>query len=315
VTSLQTTDSTFDIASVFANIRAYDILAIAVILVIAVIIAKIATTFMKRKLSDRMEKYELKVLIAVVWWIIILLGIFIASPHFKIDLSGLLVAGGIIAVIIGFASQSVVSNLVSGIFLILERPVKIGDNISIGDVSGNVEHIHVLSTIVRTFEGIYVRVPNEKVFTSNITNFVSNVARRFDYRIGIGCREDAGRAIRIIQDVIAEEPFALKNPEPLVFVDKLGDSTVDLLIRIWAPSKEWYDLRTSLLLKIKTALESNGVEIPYPQQVVWVQGVLPAEANTESRRLVTVKANETRAPGVMDELNFAGEDGGENRGK
>lgn len=274
---MQMTNSTVDIASVFADLRAYDILAIAVILVIAVIIAKIVTTFMKRKLSDRMEKYELKVLIAVVWWTIILIGIFIASPHFKIDLSGLLVAGGIIAVIIGFASQSVVSNLVSGIFLILERPVKIGDNVSIGDVSGNVEHIHVLSTIIRTFEGIYVRVPNEKVFTSNITNFVSNVARRFDYKIGIGYREDATRAIRIIQDVIAEEPFALKNPEPSVFVDKLGDSTVDIIIRIWAPSKEWYDLKTSLLLKIKSTLEANGIEIPYPQQVVWVQQALPAD--------------------------------------
>jgi len=274
---MQMTNSTVDIASVFADLRAYDILAIVVILVIAVIIAKIVTTFMKRKLSDRMEKYELKVLIAVVWWTIILIGILIASPHFKIDLSGLLVAGGIIAVIIGFASQSVVSNLVSGIFLILERPVKIGDNVNIGDVSGNVEHIQVLSTIIRTFEGIYVRVPNEKVFTSNITNFVSNVARRFDYKIGIGYREDANRAILIIQDVIAEEPFALKNPEPSVFVDKLGDSTVDIIIRIWAPSKEWYDLKTSLLLKIKSTLEANGIEIPYPQQVVWVQQALPAD--------------------------------------
>jgi small-conductance mechanosensitive channel len=278
---LQTTNSTLDLSSVFAGIRVYDILAIVVTLVIAVIIAKIVTTYMKRKLSDRMEKYELKVLIAVVWWGIILIGIFIASPHFKVDLSGLLVAGGIIAVIIGFASQSVVSNLVSGIFLILERPVKIGDNISIGDVSGNVEHIQILSTIVRTFEGIYVRVPNEKVFTSNITNFVSNVARRFDYKIGIGYQEDAGRAIRIIQEVIDGEPFALKNPEPSVFVDKLGDSTVDLTVRIWAPSKEWYDLRTSLLLKIKTTLETNGIEIPYPQQVVWVQQAPEAEGTRQ----------------------------------
>ncbi len=279
--TLLPTNDTFDIASVFADVRAYDIFAIAVILVIAVIIAKIVTTFMKRKLSDRMDKYELNVLIAVVWWTIILVGIFVASPHFKVDLSGLLVAGGIIGVIIGFASQSVVSNFVSGIFLILERPVKIGDKISIGDVTGYVEHIQILSTIVRTFEGIYVRVPNEKVFTSNLTNYVSNVARRFEYRIGIGYQEDAGRAIRIIRTVIEEEPLALKNPEPSVFVDKLGDSTVDLVIRIWTPSKEWYDLRNSLLLKIKTTLEANGIEIPYPQQVVWVRQANPAEKNRE----------------------------------
>ncbi|MCU0630616.1 MAG: mechanosensitive ion channel family protein [Methanoregulaceae archaeon] len=268
---MQTTNSTLDIAAIVANVKAYDIIAIAVILIIAVIIAKIVTTFLKKKLSDRMEKSDLKVVNSIVWWSIILIGIFFASPHFKIDLSGLLVAGGILAVIIGFASQSVVSNFVSGIFLIIERPMKIGDNINIGDVTGNVEHIQILSTIVRTFEGIYVRVPNEKVFTSNISNYVSNVARRFDYRIGISYRDDANRAIMIIRDIIEQEPFALKNPEPLVFADKLGDSSVELLIRIWAPSKEWYDLKMSLLVKIKTTLEANGIEIPYPQQVVWVQ--------------------------------------------
>jgi small-conductance mechanosensitive channel len=155
--------------------------------------------------------------------------------------------------------------------------MKIGDNINIGDVTGNVEHIQILSTIVRTFEGIYVRVPNEKVFTSNIKNYVSNVARRFDYKIGISYRDDADRAIMIIRDIIEHEPFALKNPEPLVFVDKLGDSSVDLLIRIWAPSKEWYDLKMSLLVKIKTTLEANGIDIPYPQQVVWVQQAQSAE--------------------------------------
>ncbi len=277
MTRLQTTNSTLDIAAIVANLKAYDIIAIAVILIIAVIIAKICTTFLKKKLSDRMEKSDLNVLNSIVWWSIILIGIFFASPHFKIDLSGLLVAGGILAVIIGFASQSVVSNFVSGIFLIIERPMKIGDNINIGDITGNVEHIQILSTIVRTFEGIYVRVPNEKVFTSNIKNYVSNVARRFDYKIGISYRDDADRAIMIIRDIIEHEPLALKNPEPLVFVDKLGDSSVDLLIRIWAPSKEWYDLKMSLLVKIKTALEANGVEIPYPQQVVWVQQAKSAE--------------------------------------
>jgi small-conductance mechanosensitive channel len=277
VTRLQTTNSSIDFAAIVANLKAYDIFAIAVILVLAVIIAKICTTFLKKKLSDRMEKADLNVLISIVWWAIILIGIFFASPHFKIDLSGLLVAGGIVAVIIGFASQSVVSNFVSGIFLIIERPMKIGDNINIEDITGNVEHIQILSTIVRTFEGIYVRVPNEKVFTSNIKNYVSNVARRFDYKIGISYRDDADRAIMIIRDVIEQEPFALKNPEPLVFVDKLGDSSVELLIRIWAPSKEWYDLKMSLLTKIKTTLEAGGIEIPYPQQVVWVQQAPSAE--------------------------------------
>ena len=269
MSTLQPTDGTLDLSAFIGQVRFYDIVAIIIILAVAVIVAKIATILVKKRLSDRMDKNELKIFVSVIWWGIIFIGILIASPHFKVDLSGLLVAGGIIGIVIGFASQSVVSNFVSGVFLVLERPVKIGDNININDVSGVVERIRILSTIVRTFEGIYVRIPNEKVFTSNITNFVSNVARRFDLRIGIGYRDNVEDALRLIREVIEEEPFALKNPEPQVFVEKLGESAVELVIRVWAPSTEWYDLRMELLKKIKITLDREGIDIPYPQQVIW----------------------------------------------
>src|SRR5512147_2284259 len=150
-----------------------DILAIVAILVAAAIIGKVATIYIKKSFSDKVDKKELKILVRAVQYGILLVGFVAILPYFQVNLSGLLVAGGIAGVIIGFASQSVVSNLVSGIFLIIERPVSIGDNVSIGEISGHVEEVRVLSTIIRSYDGIYTRVPNEKVFTSNITNCVA----------------------------------------------------------------------------------------------------------------------------------------------
>ena len=154
-------------------------------------------------------------------------------------------------------------------FLLWEKPIKIGDQVNVDNIAGFVEDVHIVSTIIRTYDGLFVRIPNEKVFTSNITNYVANVARRFEYVIGIRYADDANRAIEIIRDVIDREPFALKYPEPVIFVDNLGDSSVNIVVKIWAPSSEWYNVKMKLLWKIKVELEKNGIEIPFPQRVIW----------------------------------------------
>ncbi|MCX9015286.1 MAG: mechanosensitive ion channel family protein, partial [Candidatus Methanoperedens sp.] len=156
-----------------------------------------------------------------------------------------------------------------GIFLMIERPIKIGNQVTIGATSGFVEDIDIMSTTIRGFDGLYVRIPNEKVFTNDITNLVSNVARRFEYVVGITYRGDADKAIGIIKNIIEQEPLALKNPEPAVFVDNLGDNAVNIIVRIWAPSTEWYGVKKKLLWIIKKTLEENGLEIAFPQRTLW----------------------------------------------
>ncbi len=251
------------------DITAGNLMYFVVILVVGVAVARVVSTNVRRALTERLPKNERELLAKLVYYGIIIWAFVVALPQLEFDLSGLLVAGGIAGLVIGFASQSVVSNLVSGLFLMFEHPIKIGDNINVGDVSGSVEDIRVLSTVVKTYDGIYVRIPNETVFTSNITNYVHNAARRFEYQIGIRYQDDANEAIRIAKEVIAVHPFALKSPAPSVFVDNLGDNSVNLTVYIWAPARNWWDVRTDLLWKIKQALEENGIEIPFPQRTVW----------------------------------------------
>jgi small-conductance mechanosensitive channel len=265
---------------VFGEVTVLDLIVFAISVVIIVIVARIIAIYLKRTLSDRMERAELDKLVRVIQVVIILFGIWFALPSFDVDIGQLLVVGGTVGLIIAFASQKIVSNLGSGIFLLIERPVKIGDTIQIGDVEGTVNQIRILSTIVKTYEGIYVRIPNEQVFSSDITNFVANPARRFEYTVSIGYGDDAGKAVRVIRTLLQEHPFVLKNPAPSIFVSKLGDSGVEITIYIWAPSRVWWSVRTELLQKIKEALNREGIEIPFPQRVVTMAGVKNRETAT-----------------------------------
>jgi small-conductance mechanosensitive channel len=197
------------------------------------------------------------------------ISIILVLPLIGVEPSGLMVAGGIVALAVGFASQSIIGNLVSGLFLIMERPVKIGDIVEIAGITGFVEDIRIISTTLRTFDGLYVRMPNETVFTSRITNFVFHQVRRFDCVVGIRYSDDAQKAVKIIRETISNHPLVLVNPPAQVFVDRLGENSVNIMVMVWVPTSEWFTVRMELLLQIKTALEGAGMEIPLPQRVLW----------------------------------------------
>jgi small-conductance mechanosensitive channel len=255
--------------NIYGDVTVSDFLVAMAVMAGATVIARIITTNLRRTLVDKMKRDQLELILKVIYFVIIIIAFLAVLPLLGLNLSGLLVAGGIAGIVIGFASQSVVSNLISGIFLLSEKPIKIGDQINVDGIAGFVEDINILSTIVRTYDGLYVRLPNEKVFSSNITNYVAHVARRFEYVVGIRYSDDAERAIEIIKGLIEKHPFALKNPEPQVFVDNFGDSSVNIVVRIWAPSAVWYDVKMEILWKIKKELEANGIQIPFPQRTLW----------------------------------------------
>jgi small-conductance mechanosensitive channel len=246
-----------------------DLIIFSVILLSSLIIARIISTSLKRKISDKIPESDKENVGKIVSLIIIISGVLLALPYLKVDLSGIFVTGGLMAIVVGIAGQNFFSNAISGVILFFERPIKIGDNIGVGDITGTVEDIQILSTVIKTYDGIFTRIPNETMFTAEIQNYVSNIARRFEYIVGIRYEDDASLAISIIKDVIERHPFALKKPEPSIYVDELADNGVNISIRIWAPSSVWWDVRTEILWNIKVALEDGGIEIPFPQRTLW----------------------------------------------
>ena len=253
----------------YSNVRIIDLIIGILIIIFGVLIAKIISLYAKKMLKDQIKKEDSDLIIKILYYAMTIIVLITALPMLGFKLSGLLVAGGILGIALGFASQSIVSNLLSGIFLLIERPISIGNPVNIDGTIGIVEDIQIISTTLRTFDCLYLRMPNQKVFTANITNFEANIARRFKDVIGIRYKDDADKATNIIHSVIEKEPMALKNPEPVVFVSGLGDNSVNLTAKIWAPVSEWYSLYTKLLWKIKIALKIDGIEIPFPQRVIW----------------------------------------------
>ena len=256
-------------STAYGSVSFYDLLLSLIIVLIAVVITRILALYARRSFRDKVEKDLIETVIKVISYIILGLAIISILPIVGVDPAGFLVAGGILAIVIGFASQSIVGNLISGLFLMIERPIKIGDQVNIDGVNGYVEDIKIISISIRTFDGVYVRIPNLKVFTGNITNYLANIARRFEYMVGIRYRDDADRAIDIIKEIIEMEPFALKNPAPTVFVHDLGENAVNISVKIWAPATEWWSVRIKLLWVIKKTMEEQGIEIAFPQRTVW----------------------------------------------
>jgi small-conductance mechanosensitive channel len=255
--------------TLYGTVTWYNLLIALLIFLAALLLSKLISVQLRRSLKDKLANEHLGVLIKLVSYGIMIIAILWIMPIIGLEPSGLLVAGGILGLAVGFASQSIIGNLISGIFLMGERPVKVGDLVEISGNLGTVEDIQIISTAIRTLDGLYIRIPNETVFTSSITNFSTNPVRRFEIAIGISYADDANQAIKIIKEIAAEHPLILINPPPQVFVDALGDSSVDIIARFWAPTSEWYSVKMELLWMIKAAVEAEGIEIPFPQRVLW----------------------------------------------
>ena len=212
-----------------------------------------------------------KPLYNTIYYTIISIGIVAALETYGINLSSLLVAGGFAGIIVGFASQNVFSNVLSGLFLYVDKPFSVGDPIEIEGtgISGIVTDITMLSTRILGWDGVTYRVPNGALFGSNIKNLSNLVARRVEYLVSIGYGDDIKKAKEVILKVIDEEPLALIDPSPQVYVEELGDSGVILKVRFWAPTSKWFEAKTKVLEKIKVALDEANIEIPFPQTTVW----------------------------------------------
>ncbi len=234
-------------------------------------IAVFIKLLMKRTLHPRIPLHIYKALEKIVLYSILIVTVIAALAPLGLDISTLLLTGGVIGVALGFASQSIVSNALSGVFIYTERIFKIGDPIRVENIEGRVIDITTFSTIIRCWDGYIARVPNNKVFDNILINYEKAPIRRIALNVGIAYGVDIDKARKLIMDVMEDHPYILVNPGPEVYVDEFGDSAVVLKVRCWAPSQVWFDVRKYLLEAIKKIFDREGVEIPFPQRVIWIR--------------------------------------------
>lgn len=177
------------------------------------------------------------------------------------------------ALAIGLSLQGQLSSLAAGVILILFRPFKKGDFVSIGGAMGVVEEIKIIHTTLKTLDNQIVVVPNNNITTQNITNFSALPTRRIDLTIGIGYGSDLLKAKRLLQELLETEPRILKDPAPSVVVTELADNAVNFAFRGWTASGDWWSTRCDLTERIKLRFDEEGIEIPFPQRTVHVEGL------------------------------------------
>lgn len=205
----------------------------------------------------------------LIYWL--LLGLFLASAlrHLGFSLSVLLGAAGILTVAIGFASQTSASNLISGLFLVAEKPFQLGDIITVGATTGEVLSIDLLSVKLRTFDNLFVRIPNESLIKTEVTNLTRFPIRRFDLLIGVAYREDIAHVREVLKAVADKNPMCLDEPEPLFLFRGFGDSSLNIQFSTWTKRENFRDFRNSLQEEVKLAFDAAGIEIPFPHRTLY----------------------------------------------
>ena len=190
-------------------------------------------------------------------------------------LTTLLGAAGIAGIALGFASQTSVSNIISGLFLISEKPFAVGDLIKVGDTLGTVLSIDLLSVKVRAFDNQYIRIPNENLIKTEVKNFTKFPIRRLDLTIGVAYKEDVRRVQTILKDVAAHNPYCLDEPEPFVMFTNFGDSALEFFLGVWAVKTDFFTLKNTIMQEIKERFDAEGIEIPFPHRTFYTGAETP----------------------------------------
>lgn len=185
------------------------------------------------------------------------------------DISTLLGAAGIAGVAVGFAAQTSLSNLISGFFLIWEKPFAVDDVIKTQNTVGVVVAIDLLSTKIRTFDNTLVRIPNETLIKTEVTTITKYDIRRFDINLGVAYKEDVGKVIRVLKEVANANPFCLDEPEPLVLFSGFGDSSLNFLFGVWFAKADFLALRNSIQKEVHDRFREEDIEIAFPHLSIY----------------------------------------------
>lgn len=228
------------------------------------ILARLAATLPGRLLGKKLTAHQAMIARRIVYYIVLVIFLASALHELGFSLGVLLGAAGVLSVAIGFASQTSAANLISGLFLLGEKPFAIGDIITVGGTTGEVLSIDLLSVKLRTFDNLYVRIPNETLIKSETTTLTRFPIRRLDIKIGVAYKEDIARVRDVLMRVAENNPLCLDEPKPVVAFQNFGDSALELQFSVWATREHFTELRDRFREDIKRAFDAAGIEIPFP---------------------------------------------------
>lgn len=267
-------DSITKFISEFANPERITILVRAALMLVAgIAVAKISGKMVDRTFRKYLSVQRGFIAGRVVYYTIAVLVLISVLRQFGFEFTVLLGAAGVFTVALAFASQTSASNLISGIFLMVEEPFAVGDLIKVGETLGEVLSIDLLSVKLRTFDNLFVRIPNETMIKTEVTNLTRFPIRRADIHVGVAYKEDIGRVRDILLEVARKNPRSLEEPRPLFIFRGYGDSSLEMQFSVWTLRENFIEFRNTIYLEIKEAFDRYGVEIPFPHRSLYTGSV------------------------------------------
>ncbi len=215
-------------------------------------------------------------------WLILAVFTGAALHQLGFKLSVLLGAAGVFSVAIGFAAQTSAANIISGLFVISEGSFAIGDIIQVGNHTGEVLSVDMLSVKLRTFDNRYVRIPNETIIKTDVVNLSKFPIRRADLQISIAYNTDIARARAVLLEVAANNPMCLEEPRPQINLRGFGESSVDLQFSVWAARTNYAEMRDVIQEQVKVAFDAAQIEFPFPTRTLHLVDSTTAIRNNDS---------------------------------
>lgn len=231
---------------------------------LAAMVARIAYRVSAIRFSPQMGL----MLARIVRWFLFGVVLATALNQFGVNLGAALGAAGIVGIAVGFAAQTSLSNVISGFFLLGEKPFVVGDLIEVDGVTGTVDRIGMISASIRTPDNRSVRIPNETLVKSKVSNITGNPIRRYDLEVGVSYDEDIEHVMRVLRETADANEHCLDEPNPLVLFLGFGDSSINFLLGVWMVKEDYLLVRNSIALQLQKAFNREGIEIPFPHSVL-----------------------------------------------
>ncbi len=249
-------------------------------LLIAWIVARIAANAvgralgMARNTSDLLKDF----LVSFTRRVVLIAGLLVAITMLEFSVGPVLAIVGAAGFVVAFALQGTLSNFASGIMILYYRPFDVGDAVNAGGVAGVVKSMNLVSTVIFAFDNQRVIVPNNEVWNNVITNITGLPTRRVDMTFGIGYDDDADKAMAILDELVKQHELVLEDPEPVIKLHELGDSSVNLICRPWAKTSDYWTVYWDITKQAKERFDAAGITIPFPQRDVHVYQAPAPEA-------------------------------------
>lgn len=256
--------------------------ALAIFVIGRIVVGLIMSMFGKVMSKSKYDPMLIDFLKSILNAVLMLFVIVASLNELGVDTTSLVAILGAAGLAIGLSLQDSLKNFAAGVMLLVFKPFKAGDFVEAGGTSGTVKNIGIFTTIMTTPDNKEIIVPNGSIYGDNITNYSAKPTRRVDFVFGIGYGDDLLKAKNVLQQIIAEDPRVLPEPEPRIAVSELGDSSVNFVVRPWVKSEDFWDVKFDITEKVKLRFDEEGISIPFPQMDVHLHREEPeekAEAN------------------------------------